>query len=268
MTEQDLESGLEPLSLGDLSNAAQTGRAVQATKPEGEDNTQSPHPSRLLAKPTSVMNVQTPQEAARDMEFIRTRRDELNAKAAAAEKELKGKEREGFGESEPAGRDSELTEQAHPAFDIVTSPIIPAPAPESMVISPGPEISMSTASPLELQASIVPIRHPYRISTYEPFMPFPYMMTTPALDGVNSTAQARIGGVGLTNLIPMQGNEGLARQVHRSCHSCGIMQTSEWKLGPDGPDTLCGVCGVHWLMQVQSWSMLPPYFPTKVGGAV
>lgn len=30
----------------------------------------------------------------------------------------------------------------------------------------------------------------------------------------------------------------------RRCHGCGSSVTSEWRTGPDGPDSLCDICGV------------------------
>lgn len=28
------------------------------------------------------------------------------------------------------------------------------------------------------------------------------------------------------------------------CHSCGTSDTIHWRVGPDGPDSLCDTCGV------------------------
>ncbi|OWZ66863.1 hypothetical protein AYX14_05861 [Cryptococcus neoformans] len=32
----------------------------------------------------------------------------------------------------------------------------------------------------------------------------------------------------------------------RRCHGCGSSVTSEWRTGPDGPDSLCDICGMHY----------------------
>ena len=271
ITEQDLESGLEPLSLGTSTDVPRSVEAVQSTRKETEDVTQSLNAPRPMAKPTSVMNVQTPQEAARDMEFIRTRRDELNAKAAAAEKEKEGKDRENLDTNGSAGQESEAGEQLRPSKMETTSPTAPArtaqPASQPQATSPPLDEPLRSTSSGTLQASIAPIqRHPYRMSTYEPFMPFPYMTSTAVMGATGLIIQRQPGAAGSVSL---SGTELSTNVSNRSCHSCGITQTSEWKLGPDGPDTLCGVCGVHWLQQAQTWSMLPPYLPMfKVGGEV
>jgi hypothetical protein len=275
VTEQDLESGLEPLSLGRPAGSVRTrsGENV-STEKEGENGTQALNASRLVAKPTSVMNAQTPAEAARDMEFIRTRRDELNAKAAAAEKE-KEKECKDREELDNNGVDGLDLEPIDPDHDLVKrdlaspaklSSAVP-PYTETFVALPSRETTQSMASPLQLQASIAPIqRHPYRLSTYEPFMPFPYVMTAAASDAPGMLSPRQSVDTGLASLVPTPTHD---YQTLRTCHSCGIVQATEWKLGPDGPDTLCAVCGTHWLQQAQTWLSLPPYKPmSEVGGGI
>ncbi|CAI0655780.1 unnamed protein product, partial [Colletotrichum noveboracense] len=34
------------------------------------------------------------------------------------------------------------------------------------------------------------------------------------------------------------------RKVEFSCHKCHRVDTPEWRPGPDGPSTLCNVCGL------------------------
>ncbi|KAH8080932.1 hypothetical protein HD553DRAFT_109856 [Filobasidium floriforme] len=277
ITEQDLESGLEPLSLVRPAGSVRTrsGENV-STEKEGENGTQALNASRLVAKPTSVMNAQTPAEAARDMEFIRTRRDELNAKAAAAEKEKEkeGKDREELDNNGVGGLDLEPIDPDHDLIkrDLASPAKLSSAVPpftETFVALPARETTQSTASPLQLQASIAPIqRHPYRLSTYEPFMPFPYMMTAAVSDAPGMLSPRQSVDTGLTSLVPTP-HDYQTNLPLRTCHSCGVVQATEWKLGPDGPDTLCAVCGTHWLQQAQTWLSLPPYKSmSKVGGGM
>jgi hypothetical protein len=51
-----------------------------------------------------------------------------------------------------------------------------------------------------------------------------------------------------------QASELKARYVKRrrvmppgECHSCGTIDSPEWRKGPDGPKTLCNSCGLQWV---------------------
>ena len=75
-TEPLVDSSRRSLSPHDSTQAHQSTKGKR-----GSEDVTTP-----LKPATSVLHSQTPQEAARDMEFIRARRDELTAKAAAAER--------------------------------------------------------------------------------------------------------------------------------------------------------------------------------------
>ncbi|KAK2059040.1 GATA zinc finger protein [Colletotrichum caudatum] len=62
----------------------------------------------------------------------------------------------------------------------------------------------------------------------------------------------RAGGGGQQQATPRTAAEGRGTQPgHRSrnkvefaCHKCHRVETPEWRPGPDGPSTLCNVCGL------------------------
>jgi hypothetical protein len=35
------------------------------------------------------------------------------------------------------------------------------------------------------------------------------------------------------------------KQVRRGCLNCGCQKTPQWRMGPEGPKTLCNACGVR-----------------------
>ena len=214
---------------------------------------------KSVAKPTSVMNFQTPQEAARDMEFIRMRRDELNAKAAAAERDKEGKE-QGDSEVSMQVEVGEILADDGLASDTLGQDSITTNLPDyqqaGLTSNPlaSPPALLPAAQSISMDETFMPPlqRHPFRFSTYQPFMPFPYVMNEDqgSLGAYNQHMEPN------SMAFP---NMPFPSSPTRSCHSCGVMQVSEWKTGPDGPETLCAVCGYHWLQQGQAWASLPGY---------
>jgi hypothetical protein len=271
VTEDDLAKKLNPITIGGVSSEPDGWKR----KKDDEDSGSRPvSGNKVVANPTSVLNFQTPQEAARDMEFIRARRDELNAKAAAAEREKEGKEKE---VEDPAQQAESLVEPVLSVGQLDTnvtrtgllSDLGESNRTGSTFISPAIRTDFIASPPIAIQeADYVPSqRHPFRLSTFEPFIPFPYVMTStvPRTDEVETlTGNTGTDSMPLTNMS----TNFYANGTSRTCHSCGIIHATRWKPGPDGPDTLCDVCGYHWLQQGQSWGLLPQYKVTfAVGGA-
>jgi len=258
VTEEDLANGLKPLAIGGTS-MVRSKTEVSRARTDSESSPAVIPAGKSVAKPNSVMNFQTPQEAARDMEFIRMRRDELNAKAAAAEREKESKEQE----------DNEATMQVEVGEVLANDGFAPdalgqdqttpnLPDYQQAVLAgnalASPPAILPTAQTISMEGAFVPPvqRHPFRFSTYQPFMPFPYV--TNQDHGVLGTYNQHMEPNSM--VFP---NMALPSSPTHSCHSCGVMQASEWKTGPDGPETLCAVCGYHWLQQGQAWASLPGY---------
>jgi hypothetical protein len=254
VTEEDLTNGLRPLAIEDTNKTNPSKTNI------GSDSLPAPIPgAKSATKPNSVLNFQTPQEAARDMEFIRMRRDELNAKAAAAEREKGGRERE----------ESESTMQVDIGGVMLHNDLVPdemgqayataklpdhrqaIPAGNTLASSPA-LLPGSQTTPHETAFMPPTQRQPFRYSTYQPFMPFPYISTQNQGALGSYSEHMDLNSMALANIA-------LQSTPPRSCHSCGIMHATEWKTGPDGPETLCAVCGFHWLQQGQAWALLPEY---------
>ncbi|RHN53393.1 putative transcription factor C2C2-GATA family [Medicago truncatula] len=47
--------------------------------------------------------------------------------------------------------------------------------------------------------------------------------------------------------------------IGRKCHHCGADNTPQWRVGPDGPKTLCNACGVRY----RSGRLVPEYRPAN-----
>jgi hypothetical protein len=258
VTEEDLANGLEPLAIGD-SSLVRSRTEVSKAKTEIDSSPVVLPIGKSIAKPNSVMNFQTPQEAARDMEFIRMRRDELNAKAAAAEREKEGKE-QGDIEATMQVEVGEVLPEDGPISDALGQDQITAKLPDyQQAVLAGNPLASPPAFPPAAQtismdnAFIQPVqRHPFRFSTYQPFMPFPYVMNQDQGSLGTYNQQMEPNSMAFPNMA-------LPSTPTHSCHSCGVMHASEWKTGPDGPETLCAVCGYHWLQQSQAWASLPGY---------
>ncbi|KAK1845397.1 gata transcription factor [Colletotrichum chrysophilum] len=56
-----------------------------------------------------------------------------------------------------------------------------------------------------------------------------------------STSQA---GMAMPDYASTAGRTKNRRKVEFSCHKCHRVDTPEWRPGPDGPSTLCNVCGL------------------------
>ena len=58
--------------------------------------------------------------------------------------------------------------------------------------------------------------------------------------------RGKLSGVGIK--VPQATDQIITadgRSMRRGCLNCGCQKTPQWRMGPDGPKTLCNACGVR-----------------------